>query len=273
MLRRTTVAVAAAALVSAVFAPVSGAYANEVPTGKTPQASNAALVSAEKASIQRRVAAAAAVAVEVAASYTVVPGDTLSGIAGRHSTTWQNLYGLNTTIIKDPNLIYPQQVLTVTGTSSRQAPAAQPAAPAPAAASSGWVNPVCASSIGDGLGAGRNHMGVDLPAAHGAPIRAAAAGTVSVATQIYTDQYGKPGGAGNYSIINHGNGVWTIYMHQSSWQVTSGWVNAGQVIGYVGSTGGSSGPHLHFEVRTGSTWGYAQDPISWMNNHGVRLGC
>lgn len=260
MLRRTTVAVVAAALVSAVLAPVTGAHASEVPT----QPSTNTLLNAEKASIQRRAVATTATA-EVAATYTVVPNDTLSGIAGRHSTTWQNLYGLNSNVIKDPNLIYPKQVLTVTGTSSRQSQP-QPAAPAPApvAASSGWVNPVCASSIGDGLGAGRNHMGVDLAAGHGTPIRAAAAGTVSTAWQA--------GGAGNYTVINHG-GVWTIYMHQSSFAVQSGWVEAGQVIGYVGNTGNSYGPHLHFEVRTGSTWGYAQDPISWMNNRGVRLGC
>lgn len=268
MLRRTTVAVVAAALVTAVLAPVTGAQAH-APAHEVPSASTYnTLVAAEKASNQRRVVAASNVSVaEVAAgTYTVVPGDTLSGIAGRHSTTWQNLYGLNTSVIKDPNLIYPKQVLSVTGTASRQAPT-QPAAPAPApaAASSGWVNPVCASSIGDGLGAGRNHMGVDLAAGHGTPIRAAAAGTVSTAWQ--------GGGAGNYSIISHGGGVWTIYMHQSSFAVRSGWVEAGQVIGYVGNTGNSYGPHLHFEVRTGSTWGYAQDPISWMNNRGVRLGC
>jgi len=155
------------------------------------------------------------------------------------------------------------------------APAAAPPAPAPApqAASSGWANPVCAMSIGDGLGAGRNHMGVDLIADYGTPIRAAAAGTVSVATQIYYDEQGRVKGAGNYTTISHGNNVWTQYFHQSKWAVTSGWVATGQIIGYVGSTGDSSGPHLHFEVRTGSAWGYAQDPIAWMNNHGVRLGC
>jgi len=256
MYRRTTVAVAAAALVAAVLTPLHGAQAAapEVPS----QSVNNTLLAAEKATSKRAVAA-----VEAAATYTVVGGDTLSGIAGRHDTTWQNLYGLNTSIISNPNLIYPSQVLTVTGTASRQAQPPTPAAAAPVA-SSGWVNPVCASRIGAGLGDGRGHKGVDLPAGYGTPIRAAAGGTVSTAWE---------GGAGNYSVISHGDGVWTIYMHQSSFEVRSGWVNAGQIIGYVGSTGNSSGPHLHFEVRTGSTWGYAQDPISWMNNHGVRLGC
>lgn len=199
--------------------------------------------------------------------HTVVRGDTLSGIAPRYNTTWPNLYNANTSVVSNPNLIYPGQKLTVpSGQVSKTAPAPAPVvASAPAPASSGWVNPVCASQIGDNIGAGRGHKGVDLAAPHGQPIRAAAAGTVTVGWQD---------GAGNYTIINHGDGVATAYLHQSSYAVRSGWVDAGQIIGYVGSTGQSSGPHLHFEVWTNGYWvGTFQDPISWMNNRGVRLGC
>lgn len=257
MLRRTTVAIAAAALAAAVLTPVSGAQAH---TTQAPDTSTKALVAAERTTIRHQVPAAQTVAAGI---YTVVTGDTLSGIAGRYSTTWPALLAANT-FISNPNLIYPGQVLTLTAGSSRQAPAAA-SAPAPQQTASGWVNPVCATGIGDNIGAGRGHKGVDLVAPHGQPIRAAAAGTVTTGWQD---------GAGNYTVINHGGGVATAYLHQSSYAVRSGWVNAGQIIGYVGSTGDSSGPHLHFEVWTNGYWvGTFQNPISWLNSRGVRLGC
>lgn len=208
--------------------------------------------------------------VEKAATQThsVVSGDTLSGIAPRYNTTWPALYNANTSIIRDPNLIYVGQRLTVpSGQVSKNPPAPAPApAAAPAQAASGWVNPVCADGIGDSINPGyRDHKGVDLTAPYGRPIRAAAAGNLRTGWQS---------GAGNYTVIDHGGGVATAYLHQQSYAVDSGWVNAGQIIGYVGNTGNSKGPHLHFEVWTGGYWvGTYQDPISWMNNRGVRLGC
>jgi murein DD-endopeptidase MepM/ murein hydrolase activator NlpD len=199
---------------------------------------------------------------------TVVRGDTLSGLASRHcgNSTWTNIYQDNQSVVGgNPNLIFPGQQLVincVAGTAS--------AAPAPAATaapvSSGWVAPVnaCVSS-GYGMRWGRMHNGVDLGAGYGTPIRAAAAGTVSVGWQA--------GGAGNYTMINHGNGVWTVYMHQSSFALQSGWVDAGQTIGYVGSTGDSTAPHLHFEVHTGGLWHGMMDPVPFMSARGAALGC
>lgn len=88
----------------------------------------------------------------------------------------------------------------------------------------------------------RMHDGVDFGASSGTPIRAAAAGSVVSA--------GVRGGYGNVTIIDHGGGVATLYAHQSEILVAAGTVvAAGQVIGAVGSTGFSTGPHLHFEVR------------------------
>jgi murein DD-endopeptidase MepM/ murein hydrolase activator NlpD len=92
------------------------------------------------------------------------------------------------------------------------------------------------------LGYRRLHAGTDFGAGTGSPIVAAAAGTVISA--------GWTGGYGNATIISHGNGLATLYAHQSRLAAWSGSrVAKGQVIGYVGSTGMSTGPHLHFEVR------------------------
>ena len=91
------------------------------------------------------------------------------------------------------------------------------------------------------------HAGVDIGAQSGQAIYAADSGTV--ATAATNDSYG------NYVLINHGGGSATLYAHMSSMAVSAGQnVSKGQVIGYVGSTGWSTGPHLHFEIRqNGST--------------------
>ncbi|MEO7836656.1 MAG: peptidoglycan DD-metalloendopeptidase family protein [Acidimicrobiales bacterium] len=92
------------------------------------------------------------------------------------------------------------------------------------------------------LGTARLHDGADFGAPSGTPIRAAAAGTVVFA--------GARGGYGNTVIVDHGNSLATLYAHQSALYVAEGEpVAAGQVIGAVGSTGLSTGPHLHFETR------------------------
>ncbi len=90
-------------------------------------------------------------------------------------------------------------------------------------------------------GASSNHKGIDIGASSGSPILAAASGTVTVST------YSKS--AGNYVTIDHGNGFHTVYMHASARYVKVGQkVSAGQQIAAVGSTGYSTGPHLHFGV-------------------------
>ncbi len=115
---------------------------------------------------------------------------------------------------------------------------------------SGWgmrVNPVS--------GVYKRHEGVDFGAASGTPIAAAATGTVISA--------GNAGdGYGNKVVIDHGGGVATLYAHQSSIAVSTGQkVGAGEIIGYVGSTGNSTGAHLHFEVRVNGT---SYDPLGYL---------
>ena len=98
-------------------------------------------------------------------------------------------------------------------------------------------------------GTRRMHTGVDFAAGTGTPIRAAGGGTV-----VSSGSYG---GYGIATIVDHGGGLATLYAHQTSTAVRSGQrVEGGQVIGKVGSTGASTGPHLHFEVRSGG------DPVN-----------
>ena len=98
------------------------------------------------------------------------------------------------------------------------------------------------------LGYNRMHNGVDMACASGTPIYATRAGTVTTASY-------QAGGAGNYVSINHGDGFASIYMHMTNYVVYAGQkVSQGQLIGYVGSTGISTGPHLHFGISYAGTY-------------------
>ncbi len=98
------------------------------------------------------------------------------------------------------------------------------------------------------------HTGIDISAPQGTPIRASAGGTV-----VYADWWG---GYGKVVIIDHGGGISTLYGHCSSLYVKTGQnVSQGQVIAAVGSTGLSTGPHLHFEVRKN---GKPVDPLNYL---------
>ena len=111
---------------------------------------------------------------------------------------------------------------------------------------SGLIWPVSGPvTSGFGWRWGRMHEGIDIGAPCGTPIHAAASGTV-----IYS---GWMSGYGNFVVIDHGNGLATAYAHQSAIYVSGGSVSQGQVIGAVGSTGHSTGCHLHFEVRINGT--------------------
>ena len=103
-------------------------------------------------------------------------------------------------------------------------------------------------------GASTNHKGMDFAAPTGTPIYAAAAGTVT--TAAYS------GNAGNMIVINHGNGLVTIYMHCHAMYVSAGQkVTKGQNIAIVGSTGNSTGPHLHFQVNVN---GVPTNPLNYL---------
>ncbi|MDD2283703.1 MAG: M23 family metallopeptidase [Eubacteriales bacterium] len=117
----------------------------------------------------------------------------------------------------------------------------------PSAAAGKFRWPLNTGYITDYFGSRRGtHGGVDIGAPAGTPIYAAAAGTVIIS------QWGPS--YGNYVKIDHGNGYATLYAHASARLVKPGqWVSKGQVIAKVGSTGNSTGPHLHFEVQRNGT--------------------
>lgn len=104
-------------------------------------------------------------------------------------------------------------------------------------------------------GASTNHKGVDIGASSGSAVVAAADGSVVIATYSAS--------AGNYIMLSHGGGVYTVYMHLSSMSVSAGQtVSRGGTIGAVGSTGYSTGPHLHFGLRINGSY---VNPLSYVS--------
>ncbi|MET9154940.1 transglycosylase family protein [Streptomyces griseoflavus] len=239
--------------------------------------------------------------------YTVVRGDTLSGIAEdeRLRGGWRGLYDANrSTIGADPDLIVPGQRLSL---SAGTAPAPAPEKPAgkrtdrsaekrterktekkpekkPAKQSekrtedradrsaktgTGRVAPVSAAlgtpyhKAGSSWSKGY-HTGVDFPVPTGTTVKSVGAGTVVSA--------GWEGSFGYQVVVRHTDGRFSQYAHLSAISVKNGQsVGAGQRIGRSGSTGNSSGPHLHFEVRTGPGFGSDVDPIAYLRAGGVRI--
>ncbi|MCX5415497.1 M23 family metallopeptidase [Streptomyces sp. NBC_00059] len=108
------------------------------------------------------------------------------------------------------------------------------------------------------------HTGSDFQAASGTSVRSIGPGTVVSA--------GWSGSYGNEVVIQHSDGMYSQYAHLSSLEVSAGQtVTGGQQIGLSGSTGNSTGPHLHFEVRTGPSYGSDVDPIAYLRSHGVSI--
>jgi len=131
----------------------------------------------------------------------------------------------------------------------------------PATASA--VLPVKGASVTSEFGPrwGTQHEGMDFAANMGAPVHAAKAGVVRKASWY--------GGYGNAVIIDHGHGVQTLYGHNSKLLVKEGErVAAGQVISKAGSTGDSTGPHVHFEVHLNDK---AVNPRPWLKKNGINL--
>lgn len=120
--------------------------------------------------------------------------------------------------------------------------------------SGGWITSYYGNRMHPVLGYVRWHGGIDYAAASGVPIKAMEDGTVLLA--------GWNGDYGNCVILDHGGGVSTLYGHASKILVKAGQdVVKGQTVALVGTTGLSTGPHLHFEVRVN---GQTQDPLSWL---------
>ncbi|MFF0448861.1 LysM peptidoglycan-binding domain-containing M23 family metallopeptidase [Streptomyces sp. NPDC004609] len=137
-------------------------------------------------------------------------------------------------------------------------------------AGGGYTAPVASANISTPYRASGSmwssgyHTGVDFTASTGTSIRSVGPGTVVSA--------GWSGSYGNEVVIKHTDGTYSQYAHLSSLSVSSGQsVSGGQQIGLAGSTGNSTGPHLHFEVRTGPGYGSDIDPVAYLRQHGVSL--
>lgn len=221
--------------------------------------------------------------------YTVVHGDTLSQIAAEQHLRggWHRLYaGNRTTIGPDPDLIIPGQRLSLHAKASPAADTRTPAKPAKkkepsqkkapthhghATSTSGHslVAPVDAATGTPYHAAGSHwskgyHTGVDFPVPTGTSVKAVAAGHVVAA--------GWGGSFGYQVVIRHSDGRYTQYAHLSAISVRAGQsVSGGQRIGRSGATGNVTGPHLHFEVRTGPGFGTDVDPVAYLRAGGVRI--
>ncbi|MFE7413595.1 M23 family metallopeptidase [Streptomyces laurentii] len=163
-----------------------------------------------------------------------------------------------------------------TGTSSpgsSAAPSSSASASASAStgttSSSGWVAPVSGGTstpyrASGSMWSSGYHTGVDFTAATGTTVRAVGPGTV------YSAGWG--GSYGNQVVIKHADGTYSQYGHLSSVSVSAGQtVTGGQQIGLSGATGNVTGPHLHFEMRTGPDYGSDIDPLAALRQHGVSI--
>jgi murein DD-endopeptidase MepM/ murein hydrolase activator NlpD len=149
---------------------------------------------------------------------------------------------------------------------AEQAAAEKRAAAAREAARPKWVLPVLHFHLTAGFGESsglwaHRHTGQDFAAPTGTPIRAVGDGRIVFA--------GWDGPYGRKIIVRHSDGTETWYCHMSAFLRTGGTVKAGQVIGRVGSTGNTTGPHLHLEVRPGG--GAPINPLPWLRAHGVKV--
>ncbi len=228
-------------------------------------------------------------------TYTVVSGDTLGTIGSELGVSWQTLYSDNRSVIgSDPDVIFPGQRLAYGSGSggSSDSGSSTPAAPKSSSSSSSsessgssdssdssesgssssgaeGVLPVSGGSISaryhqaGGWAAGY-HTGIDFAVSTGTPVRAAAAGTVVSS--------GWQGAYGNAVVIKHDDGRYTLSAHLSSATASEGErVSAGEQVGRSGNTGNSTGPHLHFEVRSSNSYGADVNPVTWLNGLGVSL--
>jgi len=174
--------------------------------------------------------------------HIVKSGDTIASIAKRYEANEEEILAYNQ--LESGAAMTIGMTVIVPGGKVAAPPVTRATANAGGAASGGnWLShPAPGTVKTQGI---HGYNAVDFAAAVGTPIRAAAAGEV-----IVSKSSGWNGGYGNYIVIRHSNGAQTLYSHLSRNDVGVGaYVTQGQVIGAMGNTGRSTGPHLHFEVR------------------------
>ncbi|MDN3270723.1 M23 family metallopeptidase [Streptomyces sp. MA15] len=241
-----------------------------------------------------------------ARTYTVKAGDYLARIAEAEHVDggWKQLYADNREAVgDDPSLIHPGLKLSLGGKAvAESAPrqstspqASKPAAPkaekpaekpaqqpaqksseesasdgASTQTTSAYSSPVPGGGVGTAykvagsMWSSGYHTGVDFSIPTGTSLKAVGAGTVVSA--------GWGGAYGNQVVIKLNDGHYAQYAHLSSLSVSTGQtVSAGQQVGLSGATGNVTGPHLHFEIRTGPDYGSDVDPVSYLRSKGVSI--
>jgi murein DD-endopeptidase MepM/ murein hydrolase activator NlpD len=180
--------------------------------------------------------------------YTVEKGDTLSSIAKELHSDADEIAVFNgieegSALAVGTKLIIPNGEITVAVAAPAPRPSSYGTTVSPTYAGY-YMRPISSGTKTQGI---HGYNGVDLAASIGTPIMASASGSV-----IVVRNSGWNGGYGIYVVIKHDNGTQTLYAHNSSNIVSVGQrVVQGQVIGYIGSTGRSTGAHVHFEIRGG----------------------
>lgn len=283
---------------AAIAIPLIGAAgAHAAPQSAAPSSAPERAVSAAHTASPASATTAAPTAQQAATAktvktYSVTAGDYLAKIAETQQVSggWERLYEDNREAVgDDPSMIHPGLKLTIgakgKASSEGKAEAAPkkkpaPAKPAPKADttanepaaqgnSSGYTAPVDAGVTTAYRAAGGSwssgyHTGVDFAASSGTTVKAVGPGTVVSA--------GWAGSYGNEVVIKHEDGQYSQYGHLSSLSVSAGQsVGGGDTIGLSGSTGNSTGPHLHFEIRTGPSYGSDVDPLAYLREHGVSI--
>ena len=183
--------------------------------------------------------------------HKVKSGETLQSIANRYDSNVSDIALYNGisegaglvagSQIVVPGGAFPSATKKVASTLAAKKSTSVPTKSSSSSSSGKFGNPLPGGAITQ---ANHGYNAVDIDGETGDPIYASAGGDVIIAKGS-----GYNGGYGNYVVIDNGGGVQTLYAHMSSLAVSGGSVGKGEVVGYVGSTGKSTGSHLHFEVR------------------------
>ncbi|GAA3876341.1 M23 family metallopeptidase [Streptomyces sedi] len=215
---------------------------------------------------------AAGTASAAPAVHTVERGDTLYRIAADNEVAggWEALYEANREAVgDDPGRITPGVELTLEVGEAADDEETEPAEPAEPAPSGDFVAPVegvGGSGYGNAgaLWSSGYHTGADFPVSTGTPVVSVSDGEVVTA--------GSGGSYGTEVVVRHDDGHYSQYAHLSSLSVSAGQtVTAGDQLGLSGATGNVTGPHLHFEIRTGPSYGSDIDPLTYLRENGVTL--
>lgn len=191
--------------------------------------------------------------------HSVLVNQTVTEIADKYEADWRDIVEFRANgLAGDPNNITAGSLILVPG-GKKVIPVAPPptrpgTADLPPASDSGWTWPalgMLSSPFGPA-----HPLGIDVAASVGTPIYAATSGQITFVGGNPCCSYGY------HVIIDHGNGYETLYGHLSDFTFAAGdWVNAGDVIGYIGMTGRTTGPHVHFELRRNGVY---QDPLNFL---------